>query len=173
MATESAPLGASATAASTPPADPVLLIDDEEPSRVLAATMLRRAGYAVHEVASASEAMALLSDPANAFSLVATDIVMPGMSGAQLITKVRNLRRGLPMLAISGWSDLSFGDLTPAELGVDEDITFLSKPYSSKQLVAAVESVLHPKPRPGQPPAYYGSGHSSSYDGTNDLSFDD
>ena len=70
----------------------VLVIDDDLASRALAGIILRRAGYPVVEAASAEEALTLLAGPAD-FALVATDVVMPGMTGSQLISRLRTLRR--------------------------------------------------------------------------------
>ena len=130
------------------PSDPVLVVDDDPASRELTAVLLQRSGYAVRQAASAAEALELLADPDNHFCLLLTDMVMPNMGGEGLILELRNQYRGLPILAISGWSELSEGALSPEELGVDADIVFLPKPYNRTQLQRAVKQVLGPLSRP-------------------------
>ena len=91
--------------------DPILFVDDDPDVRSLSAIMLRRGGYAVREASGVKEALEILADPTNKFALVITDVVMPGPDGGALISQLRTLRKGTPVLAVSSFSPYS-GDLT-------------------------------------------------------------
>jgi FixJ family two-component response regulator len=67
---------------------------------------------------------------------VITDVIMPGLDGGQLIRALRALAPELRILTISGYS----GDLSARDL--PEDVTWLQKPFSSTELLAAVIDAL-------------------------------
>ena len=79
---------------------PVLVIDDEQAVRNLMVEILSRAGYHPIGAGSAREALALLDTPE--LSLVVSDIVMPGLSGFELLDEVRARRPSLPVLLVTG-----------------------------------------------------------------------
>lgn len=145
------------------PTLPILFVEDDESVRLLADTILTRAGYTVRTAAGVKEALTILADPEAQFALVVTDIIMPGPSGSALITRLRTLRKDTPVLAVSGYSDYSGGELTLTELGVDDDIAFLAKPYGVAQLLSAVADVLAHRLLPGQSRATHYSSRDADY----------
>jgi PAS domain S-box-containing protein len=116
----------------------VLLVEDEDGVRSLARTILEKAGYRVVEAANASKAETLFADNPLRFGLVLTDVIMPGTSGPKLYERLVQLRSGLKVLYMSGYTDdevLNRGHLKP---GVD----FLQKPFTAAELRAKVRSAL-------------------------------
>ncbi|MBK9344899.1 MAG: response regulator [Dehalococcoidia bacterium] len=80
----------------------ILVVDDDDPVRVMLARLLRTQGYTVLQAAHASEARAQidLQKP----DLVISDIVMPGESGIELRRNILERWPGLPVILISGYS---------------------------------------------------------------------
>lgn len=80
----------------------VLLIDDDLVSREVAATMLTLSGYTVHSAESGEDALKMLvagqCDP----GAIVTDVQMPGLSGVELISRLRDACKGVPVYAVSG-----------------------------------------------------------------------
>jgi CheY-like chemotaxis protein len=114
------------------PAATVLLVEDEEIVRRLAAHFLEEAGYRVREAADGPSALALLRDPTAGIELMVTDVRLPGMDGKDLVDAVRQVKPSLPILLVSG-------ALAPD--GAD-GASFLAKPYSPEQLLERVRSIL-------------------------------
>ncbi|MDE1916031.1 MAG: response regulator [Sphingomonadales bacterium] len=110
----------------------VLLVDDEAVVRASAAEMLAEFGLRVIEAASAEEALAVLAGGARV-DLLVTDHMMPGMTGAQLVAKVARRWAGMPVLLVSGYSDLA---------GVSGTIPRLAKPFRQRDLAASLALVL-------------------------------
>ena len=113
----------------------ILLVDDDARVRTAAAEELRELGYTVVETPSAEQALGLVRD-SGAFDLLITDQVMPGMTGLELVTEMRKLHPDLPVLLVTGFTDLEPGD----------DVRLLTKPFRHAELAAAVASLL-PAPR--------------------------
>ncbi len=121
----------------------VLLVDDEEPVRRLAARALARQGWRILAAGSAEAAVAALdAEAADAPPLAAmvSDMVMPGMDGAALVEIVR-ARAGmgrLPALLVSGYSEMSLR----TALADRPAMAFLPKPYSLGELVSRVAALV-------------------------------
>jgi len=81
----------------------VLLVEDEAPVRRVALHALQRYGYTVLEAALPSEALTICRDHAGRIDLVVTDVVMPGMSGPDLVQQLLVMRPGLKVLLSSGY----------------------------------------------------------------------
>jgi DNA-binding NtrC family response regulator len=84
-------------------AEPVILVvDDDDPVRVMLARLLRTQGYTVLQAANAQEARTILEEQRP--NLVISDIVMPGESGIELRRAIATRWPGLPVILISGYS---------------------------------------------------------------------
>ncbi len=127
--------GAEPAAAEQTGAGTLLLVDDEEGVRRVAARALSKQGWTVMSAESGEVALALLADDAAAaaLSVVVSDVVMPGMDGPALVRAVRHVRPGLPAILASGYVE----EAVREDLAT-EDIGFLPKPYSLKALLDAV-----------------------------------
>jgi signal transduction histidine kinase len=109
----------------------VLLVDDDERVRRAAAEELRELGYSVVEAASGEQALSRAQADAS-FDILVTDQAMPGMTGTQLATELRRVKPGLPVLLMTGFSELEPGG----------DIVVLAKPFRHAELAVAVAGLL-------------------------------
>jgi CheY-like chemotaxis protein len=116
----------------------VLIVDDEESLVTLAIETLSELGYLpVGYTSSAAAFEAFSADPMR-FAAMITDESMPGMSGSELIRKVRKIRPAIPILLVSGY--LSTTVVRRArEAGADE---VLKKPLSARELASSLAGVL-------------------------------
>lgn len=115
----------------------VLLAEDDSPSREIYHTVLDSAGYRVIDAVDGNEALNVLaSEPVD---LLLTDVLMPGMSGIELLERARNLRPGLRAIVMTGQrtSEGVIGALR------NQACEFLSKPFHTEELVEAVRSALN------------------------------
>jgi PAS domain S-box-containing protein len=103
----------------------VLLVDDEDLVREVAASMLAELGCEVLEAAGAGEALALLRTRPEIEALI-TDQLMPDMRGAELVRRARDLRPELPVLLITGYADEA--------AGLDPLLPRLDKPFRQADL---------------------------------------
>jgi signal transduction histidine kinase/CheY-like chemotaxis protein len=106
----------------------VLLVDDEEYIRVIAADMLSELGFAVCEADSAAAALRAL-DGGLKPDLLITDHLMPGMTGVDLARAVRLRSPATKVLVVSGFADAE---------GLDHALPRLTKPFVQSELVAAL-----------------------------------
>ncbi len=116
----------------------ILVVDDDDPVRVMLARLLRTHGYTVLQAAHAAEARAIIET--HPVDLVITDIVMPGESGIELRRSLAERLPGLPVILISGYSaegPAEFAARTPRTL-------FVQKPFAAEPFLRLVESVLGP-----------------------------
>lgn len=115
----------------------ILLVEDEPAIRALAARVLRGQGYMVIEAADAFEAIRRHS-LGDAIDLLLTDIVLPGMSGADLATELRCRQPDLRVLRMSGYPDR-------AQENDQAGLPFLLKPFTPALLVQVVRDTLAPE----------------------------
>ncbi len=115
----------------------LLLIDDNAIQAATRQTILKRAGYFVFAVLSPERALEQLrhNDYPDTIDLVITDHIMPGMNGAEFVTRLREFAPDLPVLVISG--------LAEAE---DEyaalDVNFRMKPLLPENLLSTVHTLI-------------------------------
>jgi PAS domain S-box-containing protein len=108
----------------------ILLVEDNDGVRHVAAHILRAGGYTVVAAASPGEALQLAGDRDDPFDLLLTDVVMPEMSGPTLAAKLQAAQPGLPVVFASGFTDQS----TTLPPGAH----FVSKPFDGPKLLAGV-----------------------------------
>jgi two-component system cell cycle sensor histidine kinase/response regulator CckA len=118
----------------------ILVVEDEPAIRMIAADILRDAGYNVTETSTATEAMVVLSS--HHIDLVFSDVLMPGsIGGLTLAGWIKTNRPKIPVILCSGISAVS------RYLHGREGITFLAKPFGTNDLLGLVEQLL---PRTGR-----------------------
>jgi len=115
----------------------LLLIDDNAIQAATRQTILKRAGYFVIAVLSPERALEQLrtNDYPEPIDLVITDHIMPGMNGAEFVTRLREFAPEIPVLVISG---LAEAEDEYASLGVD----FRMKPLLPQNLISTVGSLV-------------------------------
>ncbi|MCH8826204.1 MAG: response regulator [Chloroflexi bacterium] len=125
----------------------VLLVEDEEQVRELAARVLRQQGYTVLQASNGVEALSIASRHADGeIDLLLTDVVMPLIGGRELSIKLRDIHPNVRVIYTSGYTDeavIRHGMLKP---GTD----FVQKPYSLAGLTQKIRSVLD---EPSEEPA--------------------
>ncbi len=130
------------TAVTPTGSETILLVEDEEAVRAYALRILSELGYTVLEASGGTAALALVAAHPGAIDLLVTDVVMPGLQGHQLGELLSEVRPGLRVLYVSGFTDNSVLDHGV----VGEGISFLPKPYTVEALGQAVRQVLDKQP---------------------------
>jgi two-component system, cell cycle sensor histidine kinase and response regulator CckA len=116
----------------------ILLVEDEEGLRALNARGLKSRGYSVLEASNGVEAIEAFNQQGGKVDLVVSDVVMPEMDGPTLLKELRKLNPGLRIIFVSGYAEEAFAKSLPA----GEQFSFLPKPFTLKQLVAAVKETM-------------------------------
>jgi two-component system cell cycle sensor histidine kinase/response regulator CckA len=112
----------------------VLVVDDEEPVRKFVDRVLREAGYATATAVDGTDAIVTASKQSEPFDILVTDVMMPQMTGDELVRRLRQNEPGLKVLYLTGFSDKLFKE----KVTLWEDEAFLDKPCSVKGLLEAV-----------------------------------
>jgi len=116
----------------------LLLVEDEDSVRALARMTLQRQGYKVLEARHGGEALLLCERHPEPIHLLATDVVMPQMSGRELAERLLPLRPEMKVLYMSGYMD----DAIVRHGLLDASVPFLQKPYTPAALATKVREVL-------------------------------
>jgi CheY-like chemotaxis protein len=116
----------------------ILLVEDEELVRDLTRTVLLEHGYHVLEASGGSQALSISDHYQSSIDLLATDVVMPHMSGRELAERLLLLRPNIKILYMSGYTD----DTIVHHGLADPSITFLQKPFTPAELAHKVREVL-------------------------------
>ncbi|MBI1809731.1 MAG: response regulator [Gemmatimonadetes bacterium] len=116
----------------------VLLVDDETGVRRLSRRMLERAGFSVIEAASGGEAIAVAADAARQIDILVTDMMMPVVSGREVIARFTAMRPGTPIIVVTGFAAESKGS-APLPAAVR---AIVAKPFSAASFLRAVSGAL-------------------------------
>jgi two-component system cell cycle sensor histidine kinase/response regulator CckA len=116
----------------------ILLVEDEEGLRALNARGLASRGYNVIEAGNGVEAIDMLERNGGHVDLVVSDVVMPEMDGPTLLKELRKRNSEVKFIFVSGYAEDAF----EKSLAPDERPNFLAKPFTLKQLVAAVKETM-------------------------------
>lgn len=123
----------------------ILVVDDDELVNTTVRLQLEAAGHTVNAARHGGEGLKALDR--NTFDLVISDILMPEVEGFEFIRAIRGRGLSIPIIAITGgtfWAgtkrDLDLLDIS-VKLGAT---TMVRKPFTGRQLLAAVESCLRP-----------------------------
>jgi two-component system, cell cycle sensor histidine kinase and response regulator CckA len=116
----------------------ILLVEDEETVRTVAARVLTTRGYVVHKAANGKEALEVARKLDGTVDLVLTDVVMPDMGGVELVGRLLELWPGLKVVYMSGYAQ---GDKLELKSGGLEG-SLIQKPFSTEGLTLKVREVL-------------------------------
>ena len=116
----------------------ILVVEDQEEVRQLTARVLQSLGYTVLEATDGKEALRILRALPTQVDLVLTDVIMPEMSGSELLAQLRLTWPGLRALYTSGYPD---DELTRHGV-LGERVRFIQKPFSPEALAQNVREVL-------------------------------
>lgn len=116
----------------------IMVVEDENQVRLLAAGLLRRQGYQVVEATNGQDALTVCDTLTQPLDLLLTDIVMPGLSGPALAQQLQKQFPHLEVLFMSGYTETNL--LLPDHLLTPRH--FLEKPFEPDELLAAVHTLL-------------------------------
>jgi two-component system cell cycle sensor histidine kinase/response regulator CckA len=116
----------------------ILLVEDEDGLRALNARGLSSRGYTVLQAANGIEAIEVLEKRGGRVDLVVSDVVMPEMDGPALLKELRRRDPSIKFIFVSGYAEDAFAKSLPEGNPPD----FLAKPFTLKQLVAAVKQTM-------------------------------
>jgi len=111
----------------------ILLVEDDQAVRQVLENMLHRSGYTVLPYASPREALEFINSGAPEIDLLITDMVMPGMSGPELVRQAASRLPNVPVLYVSGYADSAGNDMPGP---------YLQKPFTHESLAAKVRDAL-------------------------------
>jgi CheY-like chemotaxis protein len=120
----------------SPAARTVLVAEDDEMVRTVICELLRTQGYHLLEARNGQRALRIAAAHAGPIELLVTDVVMPGMSGPELVAAIRRERPGLQVLYMSGYADAVCD-----QARLEPDAAFLKKPFSCEALISRVREM--------------------------------
>jgi two-component system cell cycle sensor histidine kinase/response regulator CckA len=112
----------------------VLMVDDEDLLLTMGQTILSAYGYTVHTANSGRQALEVIATASPSIELVVTDLVMPGMSGRELIERIQQISPSTRILCTTGY-------VRP--LHQPDDSNYLQKPFTSQHLLIRVKQALY------------------------------
>lgn len=117
----------------------ILVVDDDEDTRILVKTILTSNGFNVKDAKDGNEAIEILKDYRPA--LVILDIMMPGISGYDVVVHMKQHQetQNLPIMMLTAKADPDDVLLGYKDYGVEYYIT---KPFTTRQLLAGIKLVL-------------------------------
>ncbi|RYZ07235.1 MAG: PAS domain-containing hybrid sensor histidine kinase/response regulator [Myxococcales bacterium] len=118
------------------PAGKILIIEDDRAVRETTVRLLVRAGFKVAAAEDEAGALVALAGP-DRIDLVVTDVIMPELSGPDLIRRLRERRPDLTALYVSGYAGEAL-----LEHGLSQEDAFLQKPYMPNVLIGRIRELL-------------------------------
>jgi two-component system, cell cycle sensor histidine kinase and response regulator CckA len=118
----------------------ILLVEDEDMLRGLIRELLEIKGYSVIEASQGVEALELMRSGGRTIDLVLTDVVMPHMSGSELVEQLKEEQPGLKVVFMSGYTGANNAAIHKT-LGMP-GVAFLQKPFRLNALIGVVEGLL-------------------------------
>jgi two-component system cell cycle sensor histidine kinase/response regulator CckA len=120
----------------------ILLVEDEKGVRELAREYLEMSGYTVIEAEDGHTALELATMHSGPIHLLMTDVVMPGISGRELAERVSQVRPGIKILYMSGYTDQAV-----VHHGIlDADTVLLQKPFTLTTLATKLREIHAAQP---------------------------
>jgi two-component system, cell cycle sensor histidine kinase and response regulator CckA len=120
----------------------ILVIEDEEPVRVVTMEMLRLFGFTPIGAADGLAGLEKFRENPSAVDLVLLDLLMPGMSGEQVFRELRAIRTDVRVLLVSGFNE---GDIV-RRLGDGPGLGFIAKPFTREAFERALRAVFEGSP---------------------------
>ncbi len=116
----------------------ILFVEDEDSVRAFGVRALKKKGFHVSACNCAENAIDLL-DKGEKFDLLVTDMVMPGINGAELAKITKKKIPEVKIILASGYSE----EIARKELSASEEFEFIAKPYSLGDLTQKVVNILN------------------------------
>jgi two-component system cell cycle sensor histidine kinase/response regulator CckA len=113
----------------------VLLVEDEPRVRAQARRLLERCGFQILEAADGTEGERCFDEHSAEVEAIVTDVVMPGMGGVEMVSRIRARAPEARVVFVSGFT------AEDRDLPLDQHTAFVPKPYTMAMLCAAIDSV--------------------------------
>jgi PAS domain S-box len=117
----------------------ILIVEDDSSVRKIAVQVLTYQGYNVLVSESGGDALLICEQEKKPIHLVLTDVVMPKMSGPELIERLKKVRKDFTVLYMSGYTDKHILK------GLDDELNFIQKPFTIDVLAKKVRDALDTK----------------------------
>lgn len=117
------------------------MVEDQDQLRRMAVKVLRDHGYRVIEGSNPGEALLHCERYPGPIHLLLSDVVMPGMTGPEMVERIRPLRPSIKVLFMSGYSEQALKRHRDLELAGG----YLQKPFSAEALATRVRKALNPR----------------------------
>ncbi len=118
----------------------VLIIDDDDAIRALAQWVAQRAGYQALTARDGPEGLEAFRRSAGAVGLILLDLTMPRMTGAEVISALRDLHTNVPVVLITGYGEDAVRE--DEKLGT---VGVLQKPFTPDDLRRVLDNYLKPR----------------------------
>jgi signal transduction histidine kinase/ActR/RegA family two-component response regulator len=115
----------------------ILVIEDHDELRRLISLTLTGRGYKVLSAASAGAALRLMKQHSGPVHLILADLVLPDMTGREVVMRIKETRPGIKAVYMSGYAAVGLAQFPQAS-----QITLLDKPFSPAALLGAVRDAL-------------------------------
>ena len=117
----------------------ILLVEDDGGVRALVKDILRSSGYRIVEADNGNAALVIENDYEGKIDLLLTDVIMPGITGAELAKTLGAKRPDMKILYMSGYTN----EAIDRHGVLQEGIAFLQKPFTTRVLLEKVRQILH------------------------------
>lgn len=124
----------------------LLVVEDDHTLRQALAFNLAREGYEVSSVADGAAALEAARNPS--LDLILLDVMLPGMSGVEVLRVIRREGVSTPVIILSAKGD-EIDRVVGLKVGADD---YVAKPFSRPELLARIEAVLRRRRREGNEP---------------------
>ncbi len=116
----------------------ILVAEDDDGTRAVVARILQRLGYAVLLAPDGLQALRLAEAHAGEIDLLITDVMMPGLTGPKLVSRLHAQQPNIPVLYMSGYPEDALSEVTGLQIETD----FLAKPFANATLATRVAAKL-------------------------------
>jgi len=113
----------------------VLLVEDEPRVRAQARRLLERCGFVVFEAADGADGERRFDEYRSTLDVIVTDVVMPGVGGVEMVSRIRARVPEVPVVFVSGYT------AEDRDLPLDRRTAFVPKPYTMGTLCGAIDEV--------------------------------
>ncbi|WP_180539900.1 response regulator [Nevskia soli] len=113
----------------------ILIVDDEPAIRELCAAILTQCGYRCEMAGSGAEGLERFASAQGEFDLILSDVVMPDISGPEMVRRMEIIRPDIRSVYMSGFPDASF---PPSK----KRSPVIKKPFTTDQLTTTIRQTL-------------------------------